>query len=136
MSAGTGIVHSEHNLENESTHMFQIWIRPKTKGLRPQWAQSHYEYDTDNGLQLLVAGDNSAPLHINQAAKIYLGQLSTANVCIETVAKYAYLVVFEGSLGVNGLIAHSGDGVAVTDEAQLSMEAVTQTQFLLISLEV
>jgi redox-sensitive bicupin YhaK (pirin superfamily) len=35
MSAGSGIVHSEHNREHEPTTLFQIWIRPTRSGEAP-----------------------------------------------------------------------------------------------------
>lgn len=34
ITAGSGIFHSEYNLEDEPTHMFQIWIKPREKGLQ------------------------------------------------------------------------------------------------------
>lgn len=37
MSAGTGIAHSEYNLEDETTKIFQIWIQPNQAGLPPSW---------------------------------------------------------------------------------------------------
>lgn len=36
MSAGTGIVHSEYNLEAETTRIFQIWIIPDRRGDQPR----------------------------------------------------------------------------------------------------
>jgi redox-sensitive bicupin YhaK (pirin superfamily) len=39
MSAGTGIVHAEYNLDDEPLELFQIWIQPRTRGLEPRWAQ-------------------------------------------------------------------------------------------------
>src|SRR5689334_12382079 len=37
MSAGTGLVHSEYNLEPKTTKIFQIWIEPDQKGAPPSW---------------------------------------------------------------------------------------------------
>src|SRR2546430_7391975 len=37
MSAGTGIRHSESNLEPETTKIFQIWIEPSGRGDKPGW---------------------------------------------------------------------------------------------------
>ncbi len=37
MSAGTGIAHSEYNLESTATRIFQIWIIPNEEGLAPSW---------------------------------------------------------------------------------------------------
>src|SRR5918911_1911245 len=37
MSAGSGIRHSEYNLEPETTKIFQIWIEPTRRGDKPAW---------------------------------------------------------------------------------------------------
>src|SRR3569833_4030862 len=37
MSAGTGLRHSEYNLEKDVTKIFQIWIMPNTVGQAPSW---------------------------------------------------------------------------------------------------
>src|SRR5262245_38355132 len=37
MSAGTGIVHAEFNLEKVETQLFQIWILPNRRGVAPRW---------------------------------------------------------------------------------------------------
>jgi len=37
MSAGSGIRHSEYNLEPTRTKIFQIWIEPTTEGGAPTW---------------------------------------------------------------------------------------------------
>ena len=42
MSAGTGIMHAEHNAERETTAIFQIWILPKEAGITPRWESARY----------------------------------------------------------------------------------------------
>jgi len=37
MSAGTGIRHSEYNMEDVTTRIFQIWIMPTRSGEAPGW---------------------------------------------------------------------------------------------------
>lgn len=37
MSAGTGVVHSEYNLEDEDTTLYQIWMFPNKKNVKPRW---------------------------------------------------------------------------------------------------
>ena len=39
MSAGTGITHSEKNEENKICKLFQIWIYPNKKNLKPDYKQ-------------------------------------------------------------------------------------------------
>ena len=37
MSAGSGVRHSEYNLEDATTRIFQIWIEPTERGGQPSW---------------------------------------------------------------------------------------------------
>jgi len=37
MSSGTGITHSESNLETIKTNIYQIWIVPNKKSIKPRW---------------------------------------------------------------------------------------------------
>ena len=77
MSAGTGILHSENNLEDEETNIYQIWIKPKTTGIKPDWDMAEFPKEpTSKSLTLLVSGDNKSPLKINQDARIYAGRLN------------------------------------------------------------
>ena len=82
MSAGTGIFHSEYNMEDEETNIYQIWIKPAEKGLSPNWDAAEFpKMPVTNSLQLLVSGDGSAPLHINQDARIYAGRINKGKLC-------------------------------------------------------
>ena len=43
MSAGTGITHSEKNEENKPCKLFQIWIYPKERNLKPDYKQTSFK---------------------------------------------------------------------------------------------
>src|SRR5205085_2674868 len=55
MHAGTGIVHAEHNRENQPTTLFQIWIQPNRRGVTPGWAARQFPKN-GNGLSVLASG--------------------------------------------------------------------------------
>ncbi|MGD9263879.1 MAG: pirin family protein, partial [Methyloceanibacter sp.] len=42
MSAGRGILHSEYNLEDETTTLFQIWIESDARGGVPSWGTKQF----------------------------------------------------------------------------------------------
>ena len=63
MSAGTGIFHSEYNLEDEETSLYQIWIKPAHIGVAPRWETAEFpKTPALNKLQLVVSGDGIAPV--------------------------------------------------------------------------
>ena len=133
MSAGTGIFHSEYNMEDEETNIYQIWIKPAEKGLIPNWDAAEFpKMPVTNSLQLLVSGDGSAPLHINQDARIYAGRINKGDALQHAISGKAYLLVAEGNLLVNDLDAHKGDGVAINDEGSVTLKAETEAEVLVI----
>ena len=133
MSAGTGIFHSEYNMEDEETNIYQIWIKPTEKGVSPNWDAAEFpKTPVTNSLQLLVSGDGSAPLHINQDARIYAGRINKGDALQHAIAGKAYLLVAEGNLLVNDLDAHKGDGIAINDEGSVTLKAETEAEVLVI----
>ncbi len=57
MSAGTGIRHSEYNLEAAPTKIFQIWIEPRGRGGAPSWGAKPFpKSDRDGRLVALASG--------------------------------------------------------------------------------
>ena len=64
MSAGSGIRHSEYNLEPTKTRIFQIWIEPTTQGGQPTWGAKPFpKSDRSGKLVTLASGfeaDNDA----------------------------------------------------------------------------
>ena len=49
MSAGSGIRHSEYNLEPTTTKIFQIWIEPTTEGGQPTWGAKPFPKSDRSG---------------------------------------------------------------------------------------
>lgn len=73
MSAGSGIVHSEHNAsDKEELNIFQIWILTNKKGHKPRYNQKKFdENDRFDEWQLLVGPKGKTDqLWINQDAYI------------------------------------------------------------------
>jgi quercetin 2,3-dioxygenase len=74
MSAGTGLFHAEFNASiTDEVSLFQIWILPKKRNIKPSYNQKVFEnYNNFGAWQELVSGDlsNQNVLHINQDAKI------------------------------------------------------------------
>ena len=64
MSAGSGIRHSEYNLEPSKTKIFQIWIEPTTKGGQPTWGAKPFPKSDRSGKLVTIAsgieGDKDA----------------------------------------------------------------------------
>mgnify|MGYP000008765882 CR=1 FL=1 len=133
MSAGTGVFHSEFNLESSDTNIFQIWIEPNTLGVEPQWASHEFPpHASQDQLTLLVAGDGSAPLSIHQDAYIYAGHLREGTSLTQKIKHQAYIVVSDGSVKVGDIVLDKGDGLEVQGMSDVTLEATTDTRILVI----
>ena len=133
MSAGTGIFHSEYNHEDEVTKIYQIWITPRQKGIKPTWDMAEFpKAPVSSSLNLLVSGDGKAPLQIAQDARIYAGRLNKNTKITHPIKGKGYLLVSEGEVEVAGKSAKKGDGIAISDEASVSIRALSDTEILVI----
>ena len=135
MSAGTGVNHAEYNLEDEETTLFQIWIETDRPGARPGWGSKPFPKDARDGrFQLLASGEaDDGALTINADARI-LGASIKAGDSIEVDAspdRHLYLVP-SGRIRVNGVPAQPRDGVAITGEEQIRIEAEDDSELVLV----
>ena len=135
MSAGTGVTHAEYNLEDEQTTLFQIWIETDRRGAKPGWGAMPFPKDARDGqFQLLASGDGEdGTLTINADARV-LGATVKAGESIEIEAspdRHLYLVP-SGKVRVNGIAADSRDGVAITGENRLTIEAEEDAELVLV----
>jgi len=133
MSAGTGIFHSEFNLESEDTSLYQIWIEPNKKGVEPRWDAMEFPTEENkDGLTLLVSGDGRAPLQIHQDATIHAGRISAGSTLEHSIKHQAYLLVSKGKIRLDGQTLNQGDGAEIRDLASISLAAETDADVLII----
>jgi redox-sensitive bicupin YhaK (pirin superfamily) len=135
MSAGTGVTHAEFNLEDEATTLFQIWIETDRPGASPGWGAKPFPKDArDGNFQLLASGDGQdGALTIHADARI-LGATVKAGDSVEFDAspdRHLYLVP-SGRVRVNGVEAQPRDGIAITGEERLTIEAEDDAELVLV----
>ena len=137
MSAGTGVRHAEYNLEDETTTLFQIWIEPTRRGGAPSWGAKPFPKDDRAGsFQTLASGDESDAdvLHIRTDAKVLGATLKAGERTTYALGqgRHAYLVPATGAIRVNGVELNARDGAAVKDEAELVVEALADTEIVMV----
>lgn len=125
MSAGTGVLHSEYNGADGTTHFLQIWILPRSRGLRPSYEQKHFDDRERRGqLRKIVSPEaEDGALSINADAAIEAGLFDTGESARKTLDpnRIAYVHVARGSIEVNGTRLDAGDGATLVGEAQLEL---------------
>jgi redox-sensitive bicupin YhaK (pirin superfamily) len=139
MSAGTGVVHSEYNLEEVTTKIFQIWIIPDRVGAKPSWGTKSFpKAARETGFEILAsgrAGDMaSGALSINADAAVMAATLSTGQELRHALApgRAAYLVPAKGSVTVNGQALGPRDGAAIRDEVEIVITADDEAELVLV----
>lgn len=137
MSAGTGIRHSEYNLEDEETRLFQIWIIPDRRGHAPSWGARPFPKDSREGqfvpLASGIAGDADV-LAINANARV-LGATVKAGETVRyalTEDRHAYLVPATGRVRIGDVEANARDGVAITGVTEIVVTALEDAELVLV----
>jgi redox-sensitive bicupin YhaK (pirin superfamily) len=135
MSAGTGVTHAEYNLEDEATTLFQIWIETDKPAAQPGWGAKPFPKDSREGaFQVLASGNGEdGALAINADARV-LGATVKAGESIAVAAspeRHLYHVP-SGRVRVNGVEAGPRDGVAITGEARVEIEAEDDAELVLV----
>jgi len=137
MSAGTGITHAEFNLEDEDTTLFQIWIIPDRAGEEPGWGQRAFPNASREGaFEVLASGtpETDDALPIRTDAKVAAATLATGQKAMWSTSgeRHQYLVAPTGRVKVNGIEAQPRDGIAVTGETEIVVEALDDAEVVLV----
>jgi hypothetical protein len=137
MIAGSGIRHSEFNLESDATKIFQMWILPTSSGGRPSWGTRSFPQSSRDSrfipLASGMAGDGEA-LPIRADARV-LGANLRAGQATEYAfepGRRAYLVPARGTVEVNGMRVGPRDGAAIADEKRLRVIAIDDAEIVLV----
>ncbi|SFF75086.1 hypothetical protein SAMN05518801_101229 [Novosphingobium sp. CF614] len=137
MSAGTGIRHSEYNLEDEETTLFQIWIMPDRRGEQPGWGARPFPKGDRAGrfvpLASGMAGDGDA-LPINADARVLGATIRAGDTVTYPTdpGRHVYLVAASGQVRIGDVEAGARDGVAITGVDAISVTAIEDAELVLV----
>lgn len=138
ISAGSGIEHSEYNLEPDETHIFQIWIESNQKSGAPSWGARTFPKGERSGRFVVLASgfsEDSEALPIRSDARV-LGATIKAGETVEynfaTPERYGYLVAARGKVDINGLLINARDGAAIHQEEKIVITALEDAELVLV----
>ena len=137
MSAGTGIRHSEYNLEPETTRIFQIWIEPKTFGAAPSWGAKPFPKGDRSGKFVTLASgfaEDADALPIRTDARVLGATLKAGESTTYALGKdrSGYLVPAVGTVEVNGVKLNARDGAGIKDEEVITVTALEDAELVLV----
>jgi redox-sensitive bicupin YhaK (pirin superfamily) len=139
MSAGSGVTHSEFNgSQGEPVHLMQIWILPREKGIAPSYEQKPIPPPRKDSPWRLIASpdgvDGSVTVH--QDVRVYLAELEADQEVFfqHKPDRHLWLQVTRGKLELGGEALKGGDGVAISEEANISLVARSPAEVLLFDL--
>ena len=140
MSAGQGIMHSEYNAsKNTDTHLLQIWLLPKLKDITPSYAQKDFSTEMKSKDIVLLAsktGEQNS-ITINQDVNLYWVKTSEGknNNFVLKKERHQWIQVVRGEVEVKGVVLESGDAMALSQEEELNIKGVQESEILLFDLE-
>ncbi|RJF90467.1 pirin family protein [Sphingomonas cavernae] len=140
MSAGTGVRHSEYNLEADTTRIFQIWIEPKRRGGAPSWGAKPFPKGDRSGKFVTLAsgfeGDDGA-LPIRADARVLGATLKAGESLIHGVGegRHAYLVPATGRITVDDTEFKARDGAAIPGGKTVTITAIEDSEIVLVDAE-
>jgi len=140
MSAGTGIIHSEKNKNDDKEVKFlQIWVFPNEKNVKPRYDQKTFsDEEKHNKMAIVVSpmGENEG-VNIHQNAWFSLGNLDKGIELTYTCRRrgngvYAFLL--EGDVIINDIVLNRRDGLGISETDSLIIKADSDAEILLMEL--
>jgi quercetin 2,3-dioxygenase len=137
MHAGTGIVHAEYNMESAPTRLFQIWLTPNKARATPGWGTRQFPKERANHLKALADGRADAdpealPLYADGAVLAGLVEAGQSVRQAIGASRIGYLVAATGRVTVNGVAVDTRDGVTISGENEIVIEALESAEIVLV----
>jgi redox-sensitive bicupin YhaK (pirin superfamily) len=137
MSAGSGIRHSEYNLEPNLTKIFQIWIEPVGSGGQPTWGSKPFPKADRSGKLVTIASgyeSDKDALPIRADARVLATTLKAGETAeyVPDKSRHLYLVPAAGAIEINGVRVNARDGAAIRDEDTLKITALEDSELVLV----
>jgi hypothetical protein len=137
MSAGTGVAHSEYNLEPEATQIFQIWIEPTRPGDKPNWGTRPFPKGVrDGGFVTLASGfpDDEDALPIRAEARVLATTLKAGETATYRPGdgRRLYLVPAGGAVEIGGERVDARDGAAIRNLESVAVTALADSEIVLV----
>ncbi len=138
MSAGTGIRHSEYNLEPGITRIFQIWIFPNRRGQPPSWGTKPFPKGERSGQFVALASgfeSDEDALPIRTDARVLGATLKAGETAVYRFSgegRHGYLVPATGKVEINGTPLEAGDGAAIEGEEVIRVTAIEDAELVLV----
>lgn len=135
MTAGSGILHSEFNpSETGTTHLLQIWIHPRRKGLTPSYEERKIPGE---GMRLIASPDGrEESATIQQDVDLFAGKIASGGNFKRDLSEgnKAWVQVARGVVDVNGTKLGAGDAAALWDEAGIDIRALNDAEVLVFDM--
>lgn len=137
MSAGTGIVHSEHASKDGELQLLQIWVFPKERNIKPRYEQKFFDNNAKNGkFNVLVSPEKSEDtLWINQDAWFSIGKFdddTSVNYKLKKDSNGVFAFIIEGEATVGDTELNKRDAIGIWDVAEINLEIKAGSEILLI----
>jgi len=140
MSAGTGVMHSEHNLGGDMLRFLQIWILPNAEGVAPNYGDFRFDFaDRENKWLPIATGiDNNqsaAPVKIHADINVYAAVATSGHPLEFPVlpGRQAYLVMIEDNATINGIATYTRDALEIVEE-NIQVEPEGSAHMLIIEM--
>jgi len=143
VTAGSGVRHSELNLQDKTCRFLQIWILPPANGLPVRYENHKFEPEERLNRLLQIVGNptnqDQVPLHLNQDVNLYVSELTDLNARVSfslKAGRQAYVNNFEGAVDIENLVTlEERDALEIIGPAELSFSlADERAHFILIEM--